>query len=79
MEQWKVTYGKFKRTFSKFMGAKREYGMICKEVEEEQSGLVQMWYREDLSDDWKCIEEFGYDEDEEEEEEPEEDDDDDED
>ena len=68
MEQWKVVSGKFKRTFSKFVGAKREYGMICREIEADQDGLVQMLYRKDLTDPWKCMEEFGYDEEEEEEE-----------
>ena len=60
MEQWKVITGKFRRTFSKFQGAKREYGIICREIERDEEGLVQMFYREDLNSDWKCIEEFGY-------------------
>lgn len=62
MEQWKVkTSDGYQRTFSKFQGAKRDYGIICKSMEEEEDDSpdwVKMFYREDIQDKWKCMEDF---------------------
>ena len=60
MEQWKVISGTYSRTFQKINGAKRQYGMICREIAEDEaeSNKVQMLYRPNLDDDWQVIEEY---------------------
>jgi len=76
MQQWKVkTSTGYRRTFSHLQGAKRDYGQWCKlmnnEDEEDTPNWVKMYYRDDIGEKWRCMEEFSLediDEDEEEEE-----------
>ena len=63
MEQWKVkTESGYVRTYALHQGAKRDYGKWCKRIEEdeegEEPGWVKMYYREDLGEKWKLLEEF---------------------
>jgi hypothetical protein len=60
MEQWKVECGDYTRTFMKKQGAKRDYGQWSKEIEEEEEGLVQLFWRADIKEEWVLVEEFGY-------------------
>ena len=71
-EQWKIESKpeKYKRTYTLFQGAKRDYGQWCKVIEKEEEGEVEMYYRPNAKTQWTCIEEFsmGLDDDDEEEE-----------
>lgn len=77
--QWKVESktDKYKRTYSTVVGAKRDYGMWCKEIEKDGHGEVEMFFRPNVKTEWVCIEEFsmdlGEDEDEDEDEDQDED------
>ncbi len=69
LEQWKVISGRYKRVYDTKKAAKLDYGQWCSEIEDNEDGLVELYYRTDLKDDWTLIEEFGYEDEEEEEEE----------
>lgn len=63
MEQWKVkTSTGYNRTYSAHQGAKRDYGKWCKliddEDQEDSPNWVKMFYRFDISEKWRCMEEF---------------------
>lgn len=63
MEQWKVkTSTGYARTYSKLAGAQRDYGMICRsmesELDEDAPEWVKMFYRADIDEKWRCMEEF---------------------
>jgi hypothetical protein len=65
MEQWKVkTDSGYVRTYDLHQGAKRDYGKWCKVIEDEDEdeddspSWVKMFYREDISDKWKMLQEF---------------------
>ena len=71
MEQWKVTFkpdgdGGYKRIFTKEYGARRDYGMRCKDINEEEGGSVSLLFRKDLKSEWEEVEVFTYDDEEEE-------------
>ena len=57
-EQWKIETDNYKRTFTLFQAAKRNYGQWCKLISKEQSGEVEMYYRPNAKTEWTCIEEF---------------------
>ena len=59
-EQWKVESKpeKYKRTYSAFMGAKRDYGQWCRSIEKDEEGECEMYYRPNAKTAWVCIEEF---------------------
>jgi len=61
--QWKVESksDKYKRTYSALPGAKRDYGMWCKEIEKDGHGQVEMFFRPNAKTEWLSIEEFSMD------------------
>lgn len=67
MEQWKVKTSKgWTRTFSKWDGAKRAYGMICNRMEndfdDDCPDWIKVYYRKDIDDKWRIFEEFSLEE-----------------
>jgi len=79
-EQWQVISrsANYKRTYTNVKAAKVDYGEWCNGMEESLEGSVELYYREDLNEDWTLLEECSYEEEEEEEEEEEQEDDNDE-
>lgn len=62
IEQWKVSAwdGSY-RVFDKYVGAKREYGIWCREIESNREGWVEMEYRKGIKSKWELLQEFGFD------------------
>jgi hypothetical protein len=63
MEQWKVKTSRgYARTYSKWEGAKRDYGMICNRMEndlnDDTPDWVKMFHRNDIDEKWRIMEEF---------------------
>jgi hypothetical protein len=61
IEQWKIkAWDGYTRVFDKFQGAKRQYGIWCKEIEKEQEGWVEMYYRKGIKAKFELLQEFRY-------------------
>jgi hypothetical protein len=56
--QWKVVSEDLTDTYDNLPACKRAYGKIKADINDNESGWVQMFGREDYKDKWQMLQEF---------------------